>query len=218
MAKTTGPLLSLGAKGQIGKAIVFDDWKGIKYARQYAVPSNPNSSEQQLTRGVFRTLNEMWLVAPALLRAPWTANAVSQKYTDRNKFLSSNIPALRGEADMQNFIASPSALGGPPLASLVAATGTTPGGINWTATPDTTPTGWTLAGVTALAFPDQDPVDPFEGPIVAAEDVASAYTGNLAGFAEGILVVVAAFPRWTRPDGRTAYGASLVTSGTTDVT
>lgn len=218
MAKVTGPLLSLGAKGQIGKAVVFDDWKGIKYARQYSIPSNPNTSEQQLTRGVFRTLNELWLVAPALLRAPWTANAVSQKYTDRNKLLSSNIPALRGEVDMANFIGSPSALGGPPLASLVLATGTTPAALTWTATPDTTPTGWTLAGVTAVAFPDQDPTDPFGGPIVAAEDTSSAYTGSLGGLGEGVLCVVVAFPRWTRPDGRTAYGASLVDTVTTDVT
>lgn len=218
MAKVTGPLLSLGAKGQIGKAVVFDDWKGIKYARQYSVPSNPNTSEQQSTRNVFRFLNEAWLTAPALLRAPWTANAVSQKYTDRNKWISSNLPALRGETDLANFIGSPSALGGPPLASLVLATGTTPAAITWTAVPDTTPTGWTLVGVTAAATPDVDPNGEFSGPWVAAQDTTSTFTGSLGGLGEGVDVIVTAFPVWTRPDGRTAYGASLTAQGTTDVT
>jgi len=35
---------------------------------------------------------------------------------------------------------------------------------------------------------------------------------------EGVLAIVSVFPRWTRPDGRTAYGPALVDSATTDVT
>lgn len=218
MAKLTGPLLSIGARGQIGKTLVAAEWKGQKYMRQYVIPANPRTSEQTITRDTFAMLNGFWLIAPALSRAPFTANAVGQRYTDRNKLISSNLPALRAETDMLNFIGSPGALGGPPLESLVIATGTTPGAVTWTGTPGTTPTGWTLTSVIALAFPDQDPADPFGGPITVQEDVAAAFTGSLGGFAEGILVVVAAWPKWLRPDGRIAYGASLVSSGTTDVT
>lgn len=51
MAKLTGPLLSIAAQGQVAKTLVFADWKGVKYARQYTVPANPNTSGQQTQRG-----------------------------------------------------------------------------------------------------------------------------------------------------------------------
>jgi hypothetical protein len=214
----TGPLLSFGARGAVGKTVVAAEWKGVKYMRQYVIPANPRTTEQTITRDTFAMLNGLWLIAGTLFRAPWSANAVGQRYTNRNKLISENIPALRAEVDMANFIGSPGALGGPPLASIAAVTGTTPGGFDYTATPGTTPTDWTLDGVSIVAFPDQDPADPFGGPIVEEEDIAAPYTGNLAGLPEGVLCVVTAWPRWTRPDGRTAYGASLVTTVTTDVT
>jgi len=43
MSKLTGPLLSFGARGQIGKAMVTSTWKGVPYARQYVVPANPQT-------------------------------------------------------------------------------------------------------------------------------------------------------------------------------
>lgn len=46
MAKLKAPLLSLGASGAIGKAIVFFPWKGLDVAREYVVPTNPRSQAQ----------------------------------------------------------------------------------------------------------------------------------------------------------------------------
>lgn len=46
MAKVTGPLLSLDARGKIADAIVFSAWKGVKYVRQWLKPSNPQSAAQ----------------------------------------------------------------------------------------------------------------------------------------------------------------------------
>jgi len=218
MAKLTGPILSFGARGQIGKTLVVADWRGVKYARQYTTPANPNTSAQQSVRNVFTMLSGLWLNSPTLFRAPWAANAVGRSYTDRNKLVSENLSALMSETDMNLFIGSPGALGGPPLDTLTVTTGTTPGGVDWAATAPTPPTGWTLASVVAAAFPDQDPHDVYEGPMTAAEDTTSTYGGNLAGFAEGIVVQVIAWPVWTRPDGKTAYGPSLIDQGTTDVT
>jgi len=211
MAKTTGPLLSFGAKGQIGKAMVMADWKGVKYARQFVIPANPQSSEQTETRGVFSMLNGLWLVSPTLFRAPWTANAVGRKYTDRNKLISENLSPLRSELDMNNFIGSPGALGGPPLDSLVAvAGGGAAGTFEATAVAPAAPTGWTLASVTFVGIKDQIPADPFEGTIASASDVASPFVQTLSGFGAGTDCQCVAWPVWTRPDGRTAYGASLI--------
>lgn len=214
MAKLTAPLLSFGAKGQIGKTLVTADWKGVKYARQYTVPANPQTAAQTEVRDIFSMLNGYWLIAPAAARAPWTANAVGRAYTDRNKLIKDNLANLQGETDMNNFIGSPGALGGPPLDAFTAATGGGAGEIDVTATAPTVPTGWTLASVEWLAFPDQDPTLPFPGPIAVANDASSPYSATLSGLPAGAACQVLAWPIWTRPDGKTAYGASLIDQAT----
>jgi len=46
MAKLTGPLFSLDARGKLGSALVFIGWKGIKTVRQWLKPANPQSAAQ----------------------------------------------------------------------------------------------------------------------------------------------------------------------------
>lgn len=50
MAKLKGPLFSLGASQQLGKALVFFPWKGLNVVREYVVPSNPRTSGQTTQR------------------------------------------------------------------------------------------------------------------------------------------------------------------------
>lgn len=51
MAKLKAPLLSFGASGQIAKAIVYFNWKGLNVAREFVVPSNPKTTPQTTQRG-----------------------------------------------------------------------------------------------------------------------------------------------------------------------
>lgn len=51
MAKLKGPLFSLGASQQIGKALVYFSWKGLNVVREYVVPSNSRTSGQTTQRG-----------------------------------------------------------------------------------------------------------------------------------------------------------------------
>lgn len=51
MAKLKAPLMSLGASGALGKALVFFGWKGLDVVREYVVPSNPQTSGQNTQRG-----------------------------------------------------------------------------------------------------------------------------------------------------------------------
>lgn len=53
MAKLTGPLFSLGARGAIAETLVYFPWKGLNAVRQYVVPSNPKTSGQTTQRGYF---------------------------------------------------------------------------------------------------------------------------------------------------------------------
>ncbi|MBA7587394.1 hypothetical protein ES708_29423 [subsurface metagenome] len=60
MAKVKGPLFSLGASGQLAKTLVYADWKGIDYVRQYVIPANPKTAEQQEQRGFFTAAIDAW--------------------------------------------------------------------------------------------------------------------------------------------------------------
>ncbi len=51
MAKLKAPLMSLGASGALGKALVFFPWKGLDAVREYVVPANPKSTAQNTQRG-----------------------------------------------------------------------------------------------------------------------------------------------------------------------
>jgi len=51
MAKLKGPLFSLGASGQLAKTLVFFPWKGLNVAREYVIPSNPQTALQVTHRG-----------------------------------------------------------------------------------------------------------------------------------------------------------------------
>ena len=51
MAKLSGPLFSLSAAGAIAKTLVYFGWKGLKVARSYVVPANPQTSAQTTQRG-----------------------------------------------------------------------------------------------------------------------------------------------------------------------
>lgn len=54
MAKLKAPLLSLGASGKLGDALVFFNWKGIDVVREYVVPTNPDTPLQRVQRGYLR--------------------------------------------------------------------------------------------------------------------------------------------------------------------
>lgn len=62
-AKLKAPLLSLGAAGQIGKALVFFAWKGIDCVREYVVPANPKSAGQIAQRGHMTAAVAEWHAA-----------------------------------------------------------------------------------------------------------------------------------------------------------
>lgn len=51
MAKLKGPLFSLGARGQIGKTLVYFGWKGLQVVRTWVSPTNPRTAGQTTQRG-----------------------------------------------------------------------------------------------------------------------------------------------------------------------
>lgn len=209
MAKVTAPFLSFSGSGSIAKSMVASKWRGIKYMRQHVVPANPKTIAQQTNRAIFALTREMWKIAPALLRAPWDAFAAGRPLTGMNKFVGENVRVFQGEIDMTNFIGSPGALGGLPPDTVTIVGGGASGEIDVTSVNPAAPTGWAITGLVACAFLDQAPDGIFSGAIVAAEDAVTFNSITFAGLTGGTDYCVAAWLRWEKPDGKTAYSVGV---------
>lgn len=218
MAKVKSPILSIGARGQIGKSQVYGSWRGVAYARQHVTPSNPNTSAQQLTRNTLDSLMEQYKRSGPLAREPWVSATTGRPLTDRNQVVKTNLPSLRVAPDMTGYQGSPGSLSGLPPTNVVAAATANAGEIAVTVTSPQEPTGWTLASISAIAFPDRSPQALPSAFVAELESVAPVADGDTSllftGLMSGVLYVVSAWPVWTRPDGREAFGASLTDTAT----
>ena len=218
MAKTTAPLFGFSAEGSVGESITFSQWRGVRYAKRYTKPSNPNTTEQQLTRGIFAMLNQFWKMSPAGMVNAWTAFAKGRSFVNRNAFIGQNTRLLRQDppaTSMVDFIASPGVGGAAPATSI----GLTPAStaIDVALGLPGVPTGWTLASSAAIAFKDQSPEDPFTSTIHYVTDAVSPESLSITGLEAGELYVVAAWLVFTKPDGSTAYSVSLTGTATPTV-
>lgn len=218
MAKVRGPLLSISARGQIGKSQVYAGWRGVPYARQYVQPANPRSAAQVTTRSTFSGIDAQWKRMFTLSQAPWDAASKGRPFTGRNKLISDNLPALRGDATMADWIGSPGNGGGLPPTSVTAASTATAGELDVTVGVGQVPLGWTADAVVAHVFLDRDPAtDPTDfvseqellAPVVEADNVLT-----FTGLDSAVPYVAAAWIRWIRPDGTIAYGPSISQIGT----
>lgn len=211
MGKTTAPLLSFDARGQIAKTQVYSSWRGVPYVRRYVIPANPNSSGQQLTRSTFKFLSNIWKNASSILQAPWTLYSKGQPFYNRNAFIGQNTAALRSESNLTNMIFSPGAGGGVAPVSITA-TGTTDA-LTVTFTNPTAPTGWTIASTAATAIIQQAPDSPTSFLTVSNTATISPWTVSLTSLSAGTYEV-GGWIQWEKPDGSTAYSPSINTTGT----
>lgn len=207
MAKTTAPLLSLGASGTVGGVMTFGSWRGVGYVRQRVTPANPKSTAQVLTRDIFRNMGLRWKQGGPLMRAPWDRYAVGQKFVGRNAYMGDNLQVMRGEADMDLYIGSPGAKGGLPPTSLVLTTVASLG-IEAVIVGPTPPTGWTLTSAIASCFIDQTPEATVADVIQEIEDASDPYSCDFTGLT-ATTYQVQAWLKWAKPDTSIAYGASI---------
>lgn len=207
LAKTTAPLLSFGAAGQIGKTQVYAVWKGRSYARRYTTPANPRSTEQTLTRDTFSWLQQVYKFAPAAITNVYELYAKGKVLTARNAFTRTNLSGLREASDLTNFMFSPGALGGPPPIAVGHAGGS--GTITQTVDPPAVlPTGWTITAAWGACIRDQDPQSGILYQTYAASDATSPYAPVISGLTAGEYWAQA-WLEWLRPDGLIAYSPSL---------
>ena len=60
MVKLIGPCMSLDARGQLGKALIFAKNGKTNYSKSYAVPANPRSAAQTVQRLAVRGITQGW--------------------------------------------------------------------------------------------------------------------------------------------------------------
>jgi len=213
MATPTGPLLSFGASGTLGKTIVFSKWKGRPYVRRHVVPANPQTAAQTLTRNAFGFASNLWKSAPTLLRTPWVRFAQGQVLSARNAFIGKNTAILRPEVDILLWIGSPGAKGG--LAPLTAVLTPTSQGFTVAVTAPAVPTGWTLTAAVSAALESQNPQTGVDFLITAADEDPFSSPVTLTGLKALTAYTVATWLVWTKPDASLAYGAALNDTDTT---
>lgn len=213
MARVTGPLLSLNGSGQIAKTQVYASWKGRPYVRRYVIPSNPQSSEQTLTRQTFAWLQNVWRYMPSGALDAWEAYAASSRFTPTNGFIKQNLSALREQANLDLMIFSPSAGGGLPAAAISASGGALQ--ITVTLTAPSLPTGWTIIAAHAVAIKEQDPQTGTAYPVFYATDTSSPYAPVITGLAAATAYRVGGWFSYQKTPTEIAYGISLDATATT---
>lgn len=103
MSKTTAPLLSFGASGQIAKTMVAATWKGIPYMRKYSKPANPNTAAQQAQRNLMTSVVAAWrsYITDATARDAWklAAQSAASPMSGFNLFTSNAVKVAASDPD-----------------------------------------------------------------------------------------------------------------------
>jgi len=208
MPKTTAPLLSFRASGQIGKTLVASKWRGRQYMREYVIPSNPQTAAQTEVRDTFKWLQRVYKTAPPLFTAAWARYAQGKVMTERNAFSKFNLTPLLSQADLTNFVFSPGAFGGLPPASASFTPGDDQITIGVTA-PAVVPPGWSVQAAVATVIRQLDPQTGLLFDVSAGEDLTAAYSILLTGLASAQTYRCGAWLRWLKPDGSIAFSTAL---------
>jgi len=109
MAKVTGPLMSMDARGKIGDALVFIGWKGVKDVRMWLKPGNPKSAKQGNIRlilgGLGRACGKVIAAAPydVKLQAGGTIPSSQSKQSYLVKYLKDAYVAGTGATMTGNY-------------------------------------------------------------------------------------------------------------------
>lgn len=207
MAKTTGGLLSLGARGTIGSVMTFAKWRGRPYVRQRVIPANPNTVAQQTTRNLFSNAHSIWKQMQAVPQAPWDAFAKGKPLTGQNAFIGRFTKDLRGDPDLADMTFSPGSQGGLAPASVVFTP--TVGGVDVALTAPTLPLGWSITEAQAAGVTDGVPGSLTNFGTFSDVDATAPYLIQFVGLLNTESYAIGAWFKYAKADGTEAYGPSV---------
>ena len=95
MATVSGPLMSLDARGQIGKALIYSNNKGRATVKSYASPAQPNTLDQRYARASIALINTIWQNISQSFCDEWTPLAEPEGITGFNKATQTMMDELQ---------------------------------------------------------------------------------------------------------------------------
>lgn len=207
MATVTSPLMSMGARGQIGKSLVFSAWKGTKTVRSYVIPANPNSAAQQVTRTTFQWVHDAYKNMSADVQAAWLLKAAQQKITGPNAWMSVNLPLLKASTDASQIQFICEVNGGPSFAPPTSAL--TTGQCVLTFVPPALPAGWSITELIGVCLKSVNPHGEDEAMDVRfATKTATPWTATFTGLTAATQYVVGGSFKYARSASVNAYSVS----------
>lgn len=106
MALVNGPLFSLSASGQLGKALVYSRWKGRDYVREYVIPANPRTIAQFIQRGIMAAASRWWagLGNEAGAQESWAPDAADGSISPFNAEVRYNLDQMGDDLAPVGFV------------------------------------------------------------------------------------------------------------------
>lgn len=86
-------------RGQIGKDVIASSWKGRRYIKAYAVPSNPRTERQQANRDRFGGAKERWRELTDAARAAYERRAKKERISGWNLFVREHMATAAPTSD-----------------------------------------------------------------------------------------------------------------------
>lgn len=114
MAKVTGPLFSVDARGKIADTLVFMGWRGLKTVRRWLKPANPRTAAQVNTRGFFSDAVAAHHTLSAADKAALRLAASGQPYSGFNLWvgwMKTALDAAKTWVKISNVTGTPGAAG-----------------------------------------------------------------------------------------------------------
>ena len=103
MAKIRGTMFSLESSGNIGKKIIIQSRKKVKYAKKYSIPKNPRTEVQQENRNYITLANIEWKTGgyTELDKQAWNfyAKTKSKNMSGYNAFVKFYLNAMVNNND-----------------------------------------------------------------------------------------------------------------------
>lgn len=119
-------------RGKLGD-VIFSEWKGIPYVRDYVKTEDPNTPKQQEVRSAFTRLSKLWKSSNGVMCMSWDQYVDARKLsmTGFNAFIGANSKRERAGEPLELF----RPMGEEPLADFAAEAGASSGEITCTFTP-----------------------------------------------------------------------------------
>lgn len=130
MVKLVGPMLSLEARGALGKAITYKHTRGRSTCGRWFRPSNPQTQAQMSIRGWNRRIASAWAGVPTDRQASWQTTAADRRIAPYHAYLSANMKLWMQQRAATQVAGAPGTLG-VAFYSMFTPTTTVPGKITF---------------------------------------------------------------------------------------